>query len=155
MRRAGERRGNARLSYTDRCGYSEYCWKTKATSRVEGGAPVMSRPSIRNHPASGASRPAATIACVRRNRFETPASRTSATGGLLVEGRAQDAAGPLLEDGQLLRAERQPGVVARAHRDLGRDPRFERRALRRGDRDDLRGPEVLGVQHRGAQRGSG
>ena len=46
MRRAGERSGKARLSNTDRCGYSEYCWNTKATSRAAGVASVTSRPPI-------------------------------------------------------------------------------------------------------------
>src|SRR5882724_2248214 len=164
MRRAGERRGNARLSYTDRCGYREYCWNTKATSRVEGGSPVMSRPSIRRRPASGASRPAtrrsvvvlpapvgpsrtrnspsrtvrlrSATAWVRAKRFETPSKTTSAMGGLVVERRAQRTARLLLEERQLLRMEHQAGMFTRMHRDLGRDARLQRRPLRGSDGDD-------------------
>src|SRR5882672_1051093 len=58
VRRNGERNGNAMLSYTVRCGYSEYCWNTKAQSRRAGWAAVTSTPSIATWPASGVSRPA-------------------------------------------------------------------------------------------------
>ena len=54
----GERSGKLRLSRTVRCGYSEYCWKTNATSRSAGCDFVMSRPLIRILPESASSNPA-------------------------------------------------------------------------------------------------
>src|SRR5580765_4867682 len=57
-RRIGARNAKAMFSNTVRCGYSEYCWKTKATSRSAGASPVTSRPPIRIEPLSGVSNPA-------------------------------------------------------------------------------------------------
>src|SRR3984885_6274358 len=109
-RRAGERNGKAKLSNTERCGESEYCWKTKTTSRCAGEALVTSRPAMRIRPASGFSRPAtrrkvvvfpapvgpssttnappstvsdrSETALVAPKRFETPSSVTSAMSEL-------------------------------------------------------------------------
>src|SRR5205814_46699 len=58
MRRIGARSGKAMLSNTVRCGYSEYCWNTKAQSRCAGGMSVMSAPFISTWPWSGRSMPA-------------------------------------------------------------------------------------------------
>src|ERR1700733_3535664 len=91
-RRAGERNGKAKLSNTERCGESEYCWNTKATSRCAGEALVTSWPAMRIRPASGFSRPATRRKVVVLPAPVGPSSTTNAPSST-VSDRTETALG--------------------------------------------------------------
>src|ERR1700686_1647119 len=135
------------FSNTVRCGYSEYCWKTKATSRSAGASPVTSRPPIRIEPLSGVSSPAtrrnvvvlpapvgpsnatnspcptvsdnSLTACTALNAFETALISTSAMRPSLMQRGAYRPAGRFVEDRQRIGPEVEPDALADPERDTG------------------------------------
>src|SRR5258705_713769 len=139
-RRIGARNAKAMFSNTVRCGYSEYCWKTKATSRSAGASPVTSRPPIRIEPLSGVSSPAtrrsvvvlpapvgpsnatnspsptvrdrSLTACVLPNVLETAPIATSAMRTSFVQRGADRPARLLVEDRQRIGAKVESDVLS-------------------------------------------
>src|SRR6185295_14108266 len=171
MRRIGARNAKAMFSNTLRCGYSEYCWNTKATSRSAGASPVTSCPSIRIEPRSGISSPAirrnvvvlpapvgpsratnspsptvsdrSLTACVFLNALETALISTSAMHASLMQYGANRPAGRLVEDRQRIGPEVEPDILSGPKRHAGGRPGLEC-AIARRHGDDLRGAEILG-----------
>src|SRR4030081_4012678 len=139
-RRTGARNEKAMFSNTVRCGYSEYCWKTKAMSRSAGASPVTSRPSIRIEPLSGISSPAtrrnvvvlpapvgpssatnspsptrsdrSQTARAALNALETALISTSAMLTTLMQRSADRPAGRLVEDRQRIGPEVEPDALS-------------------------------------------
>src|SRR5437588_6006547 len=169
-RRIGARSAKAMFSNTVRCGYNEYCWNTKATSRSAGAPPVTSRPSIRIEPRSGISSPAirrkvvvlpapvgpskatnspsptvsdrSLTACVFLNALETALISTSAMHTSLMQRGADRPAGRLVEDRQRIGAEVEPDILSGPERHAGRRPDLER-AIARRHGHDLRRAEIF------------
>src|SRR5258705_6406590 len=170
-RRIGARNAKAMFSNTVRCGYNEYCWNTKATSRSAGASPVTSRPPIRIEPWSGISRPAirrnvvvlpapvgpskatnspsptvndrSLTACVFLNALETALISTSAMRASLMQHGADCPAGRLVEDRQRIGPEVEPDMLSGPKRHGGGRPRLEC-AIARRHGHDLRRTEILG-----------
>src|SRR6266702_769406 len=170
-RRIGARSAKAMFSNTERCGYSEYCWNTKATSRSAGASLVTSRPPIRIDPRSGISNPAirrnvvvlpapvgpssatnspsATVsdrsltACVFLNALETALISTSAMRASFMQSGADRPARRLVEDRQRIWPEIEPDILSGPKRHAGGRPGLER-AIARRHRHDLRRAEILG-----------
>src|SRR6476620_3657347 len=170
-RRIGARNAKAMFSNTVRCGYNEYCWKTKATSRSAGASPVTSRPPIRIEPWSGVSSPAirrnvvvlpapvgpsratnspsptvsdrSLTACVFLNALETALISTSAMHASLMQYGANRPAGRLVEDRQRIGPEVEPDILSGPKRHAGGRPSLEC-AIARRHGDDLRRAEILG-----------
>src|SRR5438477_4361701 len=170
-RRIGARSAKARFSNTVRCGYSEYCWNTKATSRSAGASPVTSRPPIQIEPRSGISNPAmrrnvvvlpapvgpsratnspsptvndrSLTACVFLNALETALISTSAMHASLMQHGANRLAGRLVEDRQRIGPEVEPDILSGPKRHAGGRPGLEC-AIARRHGDDLRRAEILG-----------
>src|SRR5882757_9463005 len=170
MRRIGARNANAMFSNTVRCGYSEYCWNTKATSRSAGASPVTSRPSIRIEPLSGISSPAtrrnvvvlpapvgpssatnspspifsdrSQIARAALNALETALISTSAMRTSLMQRGADRPAGRLLEDRQRIRSEVEPNALSGPEGHTGGRPGLECAVARRHGHD-LRRAEIF------------
>src|SRR5947199_3258057 len=169
-RRIGARSAKAMFSNTERCGYKEYCWKTKATSRSAGASPVTSRPLIRTDPLSGASSPAtrrkvvvlpapvgpssatnspsatfsdsSLIAGVPLNALETALISTSAMRASLMQCGADRLAGCLVEDRQCIGPEVEPDALSCPEAHTGGRPGLECAVARRHGHD-LRGAEVF------------
>src|SRR5258705_4999298 len=169
-RRIGARNAKAMFSNTVRCGYKEYCWKTKATSRSAGASRLTSRPPIRIEPRSGISNPAmrrnvvvlpapvgpsnatnspsptvsdrSLTACVFLNALETALISTSAMRTSLMQHGSDRPARRLVEDRQRIGAEVEPDMLSRPERHAGGRPCLERPIARR-HRHDLRRAEIL------------
>src|ERR1700704_5965033 len=169
-RRIGARNEKAMFSNTVRCGYSEYCWKTKATSRSAGASLVTSRPSIRIEPLSGISSPAtrrnvvvlpapvgpssatnspspifsdrSLIACAPLNALETALISTSAMRASLMQRGADRPAGCLVEDRQCIGPEIEPDALSGPKAHAGGYPGLERAVAGRHGRD-LGSAEIL------------
>src|SRR6195256_4024275 len=169
-RRTGARNEKAMFSNTVRCGYSEYCWKTKATSRSAGASPVTSRPSMRIEPLSGISRPAtrrnvvvlpapvgpssatnspspifsdrSLIACAPLNALETALISTSAMRASLMQRGADRPAGGLVEDRQRIGSEVEPDALSGPEVHTGGRPGLEC-AIARRHGHDLGGAEIF------------
>src|SRR5436190_681850 len=114
QRRAGERSGNARLSYTVRCGYSEYCWNTNVTSRARS-----------------------LTAGLAANALLTDSKRNSAMRRLVMQRRAQRGA-ILCEQAQPFVIEAQADIIADPGRHLRGYARLDAGAVAQCQRDDLR-----------------
>src|SRR5439155_13621463 len=169
-RRIGARNAKAMFSNTVRCGYSEYCWKTKATSRSAGAWAVTSRPPIRIEPRSGISNPAirrkvvvlpapvgpssatnspsptvsdrSLTACVFLNALETaPISTSAMRASLMQRGADRPARGPV-EDRQRIGSAVEPDILAGPERHAGGRPGLEC-AIARRHGHDLRRAEIL------------
>src|SRR5690349_3050386 len=173
-RRRGDRSGKARLSNTDRCGYREYCWKTKVTSRAAGGSLVTSWSAMVMRPASGFSSPATSLSVVvlpapvgpsstrnspsrmnndrsdtavrSPNRLVTPCNVTSAMADTFEQGRTHGLAARLVEQRQLLAAKFESHALAPAYGRLRGQPRPQRAVTRRQG-DDLGGPKIFGAEN--------
>src|SRR6478609_6361217 len=169
-RRIGARNAKAMFSNTERCGYSEYCWNTKATSRSAGASPVTSRPPIRIEPWSGISSPAirrnvvvlpapvgpskatnspsptvndrSLTACVFLNALETALISTSAMRASLMQRGADRPARLLVEDRQRIGPEIEPDILSGPERHAGGRPGLEC-AIARRHGHDLRRAEIL------------
>src|ERR1700675_2225320 len=169
-RRIGARSAKAMFSNTVRCGYSEYCWKTKATSRSAGASPVTSRPPIRIEPLSGLSSPAtrrsvvvlpapvgpsnatnspsptvsdrSSTACVLPNALETALISTSAIRASFVQRGADCPARLLVEDRQRIGPKVEPDILSSPKGHDGGRAGLERTVARR-HRHDLRGAEIF------------
>src|SRR6266850_4942295 len=169
-RRIGARNAKAMFSNTVRCGYKEYCWKTKATSRSAGASRVTSRPPIRIEPRSGISNPAmrrnvvvlpapvgpskatnspsptvsdrSLTACAFLNALETALISTSAMRASLMQHGADRPARFLLEDRQRIGPEVEPDILSSPERHAGGRPGLEC-AIARRHRHDLRRAEIL------------
>src|SRR4051794_21003541 len=169
-RRIGARSAKAMFSNTVRCGYSEYCWNTKATSRSAGASPVTSRPPIRIEPRSGISSPAirrnvvvlpaplgpssatnspsptvsdrSLTASVLLNALETALISTSAMRASFMQRGADRPARRLVEDRQRIGPEVEPDILPGPERHAGRRPGLERPIARRHGHD-LRRAEIL------------
>src|SRR3979411_698592 len=169
-RRTGARNEKAMFSNTVRCGYSEYCWKTKATSRSAGASPFTSRPSIRIEPLSGISRPAtrrnvvvlpapvgpssatnspsptlsdrSLIACAPLNALQTALISTSAMRASLMQRGADRPAGRSVEDRQCVGPEVEPYALSGPDAHTSGRPGLDCAVARRHGHD-LRGAEIL------------
>src|SRR5947209_6021249 len=158
-RRIGARSAKAKFSNTERCGYSEYCWNTKATSRSAGASPVTSRPPIRIEPQSGISRPAirrrvvvlpapvgpssatnspsatvsdkSSIACIFLNALETALISTSAMRASPMQCGTDRPARGLVEDRQRIGPEVEPDILSDPKGHAGRRAGLERAIARR------------------------
>src|SRR5882672_11640717 len=169
-RRIGARNAKAMFSNTVRCGYNEYCWKTKATSRSAGASPVTSRPPIRIEPRSGISNPAtrrnvvvlpapvgpskatnspsptvndrSLTAGAFLNALETALISTSAMRASLVQHGADRPARLLVEDRQRIGPEVEPDMLSGPKRHARGRPGLERAIVRRHGHDLCRA-EIL------------
>src|SRR5450631_2013495 len=169
-RRIGARNAKAMFSNTLRCGYNEYCWKTKATSRSAGASPVTSRPPIRIEPLSGVSSPAtrrsvvvlpapvgpnsatnspsptvrdrSTTARVLPNVLETALISTSAMRTSFIQRSADCPARLLVEDRQRIGAKVEPDILSSPKGHAGGRAGLEC-AIARRHRHDLRRAEIF------------
>src|SRR5436305_146628 len=166
----GARNAKAMFSNTVRCGYSEYCWNTKATSRSAGASRVTSRPSIRIEPLSGISKPAtrrnvvvlpapvgpssatnspsatfsdsSLIAGVSLNALETALISTSAMRASLMQCSANRPTGSFVEDRQCVGPEGEPDALSCPEAQPGGQPGLEGAVARRHGYD-LRRAELF------------
>src|SRR5450631_686233 len=135
-RRSGARRGNARFSATVRCGYSEYCWNTKETSRAAGSSRVTSRPSIVTVPAAGRSSPATKRSSVVLPAPVGPSSTMNSPSGIVRLTSSIAAIGPNRLVTRSISTSATGGSNAAAGAHLSGGP-FEQRAAQRAARDDV------------------